>query len=618
MTKPVVVCDVECYPNYFLVGFRNVDTGEVKMFRTQEALKHSQRQMVRNIMRTSRIITFNGRNYDIPMIYYALTGATVSELKSCSDDIILHGLKYWHIEDKLKFRIPRDGIEHWDLIDVAFGKASLKIYGGRLHSKRMRDLPFDPNSVLTATQIAELEDYWLNDLETTIDLYRDLKAKLELRQAMTSEYGIDMMSKSDAQIAEAIIKHGLQQKGIAVQRPTGRRGDKFKYVAPRWLSFQSPKLQEILRRVTTVEYFINENDVVELPAPFEGLLVGIGNGSYRMGIGGLHSSEERVAHYADEHHMLVDRDVTSYYPSIILGLGLYPDHLGPAFLEVYRGIVERRVSAKRRAAELKREYATSPSEKIKTELSRQETMSAGGKIGANSGFGKFNSKWSFLYSPELLIRVTLTGQLALLMLIEMIENAVGQCAVVSANTDGIVIKCPRSEEMSLALAIEAWENVTGFNTEETHYASLYSRDVNNYVAIKPGFETKTRGAFSFDGLDKNPNNMVCNDAVINYLLYGVPPEYTVNSCTDVRRFITIRHVNGGAVTDQGEYLGKAVRWYHSTEQPPGHIKYVSNGNLVPETEGCKPMMELRELAPKDLDYQWYVGEAYKILKGIGA
>lgn len=255
---------------------------------------------------------------------------------------------------------------------------------------------------------------------------------------------------------------------------------------------------------------------------------------------------------------------------------------------------------------------------LKAEHSRQETIAASGKISSNGSFGKFGSKWSILYSPELLIQVTLTGQLALLMLIEMIENTIGQYVVVSANTDGIVIKCPRSEAMSLALAIEAWENVTGFNTEETHYASLYSRDVNNYVAVKPSFEIKTKGAFSFDGLHKNPQNMVCNDAVINWLLYGVPPEHTVNSCTDVRRFITIRHVKGGAVTDQGEYLGKAVRWYHSTEQPPGHIKYVSNGNLVPETEGCKPMMELRELAPKDLDYQWYVDEAYKILKEIGA
>lgn len=255
---------------------------------------------------------------------------------------------------------------------------------------------------------------------------------------------------------------------------------------------------------------------------------------------------------------------------------------------------------------------------LEKELVRQQTAADTKKTVLNGSFGKFGSKWSVLYSPELLIQVTLTGQLALLMLIEMIEDAVGQYVVVSANTDGIVIKCPRSEELALSLAIEAWEAVTGFNTEETEYLSIYSRDVNNYVAVKPGFEIKTKGAFSFDGLHKNPNNMICNDAAINFILYGIEPEHTVNACRDMRRFITIRQVKGGGVTDQGEYLGKAVRWYHSTEQPPGHIKYVENGNLVPETEGCRPMMELRELPPEDLDYQWYVDEAYKILKEIGA
>lgn len=356
-TKPVVICDVECYPNYFLVGFKNVDTGEVKMFRTQDAFKHSQKQLLRNILRTSRIITFNGRNYDMPMTYYALSGANVEQLKACSDDIIVHGLRYWQVEDKRKFRIPREGIEHWDLIDVAFGKASLKIYGGRLHSKRMQDLPFDPNSVLRPDQIGELEDYWVNDLDTTADLYRDLEKELALRQSMTAEYGIDLMSKSDAQIAEAIIKHGLEQKGVRVYRPEGRRGDKFKYVAPHWLKFQSPKLQEILRRVTSVDYFINEKDAVELPAPFEGLLVGIGNGSYRMGIGGLHSSEEKVSHHASATHKIVDRDVTSYYGSIILSLGLYPAHLGIDFVKIYKDIFDGRVAAKKRAAELKKKIA---------------------------------------------------------------------------------------------------------------------------------------------------------------------------------------------------------------------------------------------------------------------
>lgn len=596
VTKPTVVCDVECYPNYFLVGFKNVDTGEVKMFRTQDKLRPVQIQLARDIIRTSRVITFNGRNYDFPMIYYALTGATVAELKDCSDDIIVHGLKFWDVERKRGFKLPRDKVEHWDLIDVAFGKASLKIYGGRIHSKRMQDLPFDPGSILTASQIEELEDYWLNDLQTTIDLYHDMESELALREVMTAEYGIDLMSKSDAQIAEAIIKDGLAKRGINAYRPEGRRGDKFKYVAPPWLRFQSDKLNEVLRRVTTVDYVVSEKGAVELPPSLEGLLVSVGNGAYRMGIGGLHSSEEKVTHYADENIMLVDRDVTSYYPSIILGLGLYPDHLTAEFLNIYREIYMRRLAAK------------AAGDKVVA-----DTL----KIVLNGSFGKFGSKWSILYSPELLIQVTLTGQLALLMLIEMIEGIHPDISVVSANTDGIVIKCPRDKEKFVNSVVAMWEEVTGFGTEATEYVALHSRDVNAYIAVKPNLDVKTKGPFGFDGLHKNPQNMVCNDAAINYLLYGIEPEHTVRACNDVRRYISIRQVKGGAVTDQGEYLGKAVRWYHSTDQPPGCIKYMENGNLVPDTEGCKPLMELPELVPADLDYEWYVVNSHKILKELG-
>lgn len=596
MTKPTVVCDVECYPNYFLVGFKNVDTGEVKMFRTQDKLRPVQIQMARDIIRNSRTVTFNGRNYDFPMIYYAFTGATVAELKDCSDDIIVHGLKFWDVEKKRGFKLPRDKVEHWDLIDVAFGKASLKIYGGRIHSKRMQDLPFDPGSTLSASQIEELEDYWLNDLQTTIDLYRDMKNELALREAMTAEYGIDLMSKSDAQIAEAIIKDGLAKRGINAYRPEGRRGDKFKYVAPPWLQFKSDKLNEVLRRVTTVDYVVSEKGAVELPPSLEGLLVSVGNGAYRMGIGGLHSSEEKVTHYADENVMLVDRDVTSYYPSIILGLGLYPDHLGGQFLDIYRDIYTRRLAAK------------AAGDKVVA-----DTL----KIVLNGSFGKFGSKWSILYSPELLIQVTITGQLALLMLIEMIEKLSPDTQVVSANTDGIVIKIDRAMEPLLNMTVSVWERITGFNTEATEYVALHSRDVNAYVAIKPNLDVKTKGPFGFDGLHKNPQNMVCNDAAINYLLYGIDPEHTVRACNDIKRYISIRQVKGGAVTDQGEYLGKAVRWYHSTDQPPGCIKYMENGNLVPDTEGCKPLMELPELVPADLDYEWYVINSHKILMELG-
>jgi uncharacterized membrane protein (DUF106 family) len=76
-----------------------------------------------------------------------------------------------------------------------------------------------------------------------------------------------------------------------------------------------------------------------------------------MGIGGLHSSETTVAHVAGDRHLLIDRDVASYYPSIILTLGLYPAHLGPAFLTVYQKLVRERLAAKKKMGEIKARLA---------------------------------------------------------------------------------------------------------------------------------------------------------------------------------------------------------------------------------------------------------------------
>lgn len=261
-------------------------------------------------------------------------------------------------------------------------------------------------------------------------------------------------------------------------------------------------------------------------------------------------------------------------------------------------------------------------EKLKTlesDLLDQQTRADAGKINANGSFGKLGSKWSILYSPELLIQVTLTGQLALLMLIEAIELA--GISVVSGNTDGIVIKVPR-DDTQLPAIIAAWEQATGLHTEETQYSHLYSMNVNNYIAIKPDGNIKTKGIFSFDGLHKNPSNMICNDAVINKLIGNVDVEDTIRACDDVRRFVTIRQVKGGAVTNDGEYLGKAVRWYYSDQSQeyvaPTCIRYMANGNLVAASTGATPLMELPLRIPDDLNYTWYIDNAKQLLVDVGA
>jgi hypothetical protein len=124
------------------------------------------------------------------------------------------------------------------------------------------------------------------------------------------------------------------------------------------LTYTSDIMRQTLAMVCGAKFVIAETGGVEMPEVLEKARIKIGGGVYRMGIGGLHSSEQSTAHFADEHTVLVDRDVVSYYPAIILNCELSPKHMGDSFLMVYRNIVNARVGAKHRATVIKAEIAS--------------------------------------------------------------------------------------------------------------------------------------------------------------------------------------------------------------------------------------------------------------------
>jgi hypothetical protein len=457
----------------------------------------------------------------------------------------------------------------------------------------MQDLPIDPAQTITAEQRAVLNSYLLNDLSTTEDLFKRLKPQIELRQKMSDRYGVDLRSKSDAQIAEAVIKSQIEERTkLAPIRPSYPVDYSFKYVAPAYIRFESEELRRVLDVFTRVDFTLSDKGDVAEPEEVGKLKVKIGSSVYQFGIGGIHSCEKSVAHFADKDHFIVDRDVTSYYPNIILSQRLAPEHLGENFLAVYRSILNERIAAKR---------------------SGDKVVNEALKIVVNGSFGKFGSKWSTLYAPRLLIQTTVTGQLALMMLVERLEAR--GISVVSANTDGIVIRCTRSKRDLMLSIFADWELSTGFQTEETEYSAVYSRDINNYVALKPDGKYKVKGAFADADLSKTPTSQVCVKAVVDFLQFGIPIDKTIQSCQDVRMFVNVRSVTGGAVKGD-QYLGKAVRWFYAKDQS-GAITYKKNGNKVPKTDGAKPLMELPDQLPSDIDYAYYVDEAQKMLKIVG-
>jgi len=595
-SRGAVGFDVECFQNFFCICFKRFSDGRRLAFeRSQE--HELDIEFIERVVQQNVLISFNGTTYDLPMIYLALRGANTDDLKIASNRIVSGNMKPWEIEKGLGVRVPH--LNHIDLMEPNPSvRMGLKMLYARLHGRFLVDLPFPPEAILTQEQMNITTLYCHNDLDATEVLYKAMREPLELRSALGKTYSVDFRSKSDAQIGESIVK-------LRIEAETGKRIVKsvisepsFEYDTPSFINFSNPDLCGVLDKLRDAKFHVIDGKIAP-PELLKDLKISIGKMVYSMGIGGLHSTEAHRALVSNDESFLLDVDVASHYPKIIMKLGLYPKALGPAFLNIYDKIIQERMIAK------------AEGDKVKAE---------GGKIQINGIFGKLGSSYSPLYAPHLMIAVTLTGQLAVLMLIERAEIA--GIPVVSANTDGVVFYCPRCKAAELDMILAQWETDTSFTIEQTPYSALYSASVNTYVAIKEDGKTKRKGAIADPWseedlrgqMSKNPQMTVCSEAVVKYLIDGVPLAETIRRCIDPRMFVTVIRVAAGGVW-RGHKLGRVVRYYWSIDGEP--ISYIDGVRKVAKTDGARPMSEMTGSLPPDLDRARYVAEATKIAVDLG-
>ncbi len=625
------VCDTECFSNYWCIGFENIDTGKriaLELFEDHPL----DRDKMRDVLRRFRIYTFNGKNYDIPMICYAMQKGTTNAMLKKLNDFIIVGNKMrkkplmpWEILDMFGITIP-NWLDHIDLFEVAPGvRLSLKKYGARMNMKRLAEtpIPFDKPLNL-ARDRPKVIGYMNNDLATTAELKRRLKTELITRNWMSNDLNFDVRSKSDAQMAEAQFK-------VKYERATGSPPDKpkvrsmkFHYDPPPFIKFKTPELQRVFDVICQTEFVVDASNkllkkvwgVVKLPKAIKELKLRIGFTDYKIGIGGLHSQEHTRSFVADEDTIIVDRDVRAYYPRMMLSCGYEPDSLEGYFTPIFRESVDMRDVFKFKVKMLK---ANGEPEEVWIEYDRQ---SGTFKIVNNGTFGKAGSPYSILYAPKMLISTTISGQLALLMLIERLE--LRKFTVISANTDGIVTVIPRDRYDEFFDICLQWELETKLEMEEIEYAGVYSRDVNSYIALVKDKETgevkkaKRKGLFAPAGLqDKHdPTYDICSTAVVNYLMKGDDIEKTIRRCADITQFVAVKQVGkSGAYTHDGDHIGRMIRWYIG--EGVRTAIYSEDHKRVAGTTGAVPCLDFPDELPDDIDYEWYIREAYARLNDIG-
>lgn len=362
------VVDVEIYVNYFLLAAKHIDTGETLYFEDSKYHRYDLNNL-KTFMRGETTVSFNGNNFDLPIIACALNGWSPDRLKALANKIIGSNLPSWRICKDMNIDVPRSW-NHIDLFEVAPGRSSLKIYGGRMHMPRLEDLPIAHDATLDRKQMGKIKSYCVNDLDTTIALYRVLEKAVDLRADMSQQYGVDLRSKSDAQVAEEVIRTELERltgkRYYAPKNPPSR----FRYMNPQIVEFQTPALQELFNAILKTPFETGGNGAVQLPAFLKKPIV-IGGREYQAGIGGLHSKENGQMVEACDQYDLLELDVTSYYPSIILQQNLAPESIGKPFLDVYRTMFVNRVEGKKRLKNIEAEILELERELEKLNVSKK-------------------------------------------------------------------------------------------------------------------------------------------------------------------------------------------------------------------------------------------------------
>lgn len=529
MSRQHIIFDTEIIGTQqpvFLLCAKIVETGETFAF-WHDKRGHTKKlaQLLEDPSYTW--VGFNSENFDRPLVAMAVMGHDEVNIKAVAQHIIEDKMMSW--ETYREFDIDFIEYDHIDLKEVPPGvMLSLKVYEGRMHSPHLQDMPFDHTTDVFKDKKRRqlIEDYCFNDIAETERLFLILKEQIELRGQLGEQYGVDLRSKSDAQCAEAILKKVC---GIA-------RGDKVvpgsvRYTCPSFIKTDSKLIEEIIELCEDHKFKINHgNGSPEFP-DFLAEPIKIGTGVYQMGIGGLHSQHDRKLHLqASDTLLLSDFDVASYYPNIMMKAGLIPNlggNKGELFLNAYQDIYEQRIEAKRSG-----DKATA------------NTL----KIVLNGTFGKLGSIFCSFYAPELMLAVTITGQLNLLCLIHELNKIKG-VSVESANTDGILVSYPAAKRNFVLKKIAQNAKRTGFEYEETPYRRVAMKDVNNYFAVTTDGKVKRKGLYASAGVheNKNPSMEVCSDAVAHWLAGDYEIEDYIRAQTDIRKFIEIRGVSGGGV-----------------------------------------------------------------------
>lgn len=698
--KTVFVYDIEVFQNIFHCSAINTETKEIHKFEISPR-KNQLSELISFFKQVNLPVSwndnyttncsidsdkifcgYNNLHYDNPVINYIIEYEHVlaenpvpvitNSIFNLSREITNSGenIEKWK---RWKYQVWFDSFDILTMLYSNKLRVGLKEIQVTMQYKNVQEFVCDWSKPLPIEDFDSMIDYNINDIESTSALLDRCKKDIDLRLAIEDEYGVKVLSKDGVNIGMKILTHKyLEKTGLTWWDIKDLRSPQayipLKDVILPFIKYDSPILKSVLDEMKT-QVVSPGRKGYEKNFVFGGL-------RYTVGVGGIHSKNDPEIIIPAEDEMLIDIDVASLYPSMLIEYGFYPKHLGPEFLEVYSQIRSERIEAKHNGDKIK-----------------DSTL----KLALNGLSGNLQNEHNFCYSPFAVMQIRINGQLLLLMLAEKLVEL--GCRIVQANTDGLFVLLKKSVYDKVNIVCREWEQLTKLTLEEDRFEAMYQYAINDYIAVKEGYakkkhefrdftavmdpktgdhikygatnakgETyrnmdeirkdyiKTKGMFITEVLlGKGLSPKIIPEAIIKYFVDGIPVEDTVKGCTDIKKFLMsektgkqwhveymnqeIQRTNRFYASTDGAYLwkwkgiGEHYAWNPSELSDMAYWSLIQEGKdpynppLVPDTKQYQNMLtasgvtllnmfDEKPIEDRKINYRYYLRECYKIIEDL--
>jgi len=547
------IMDYETLVNCFVGVFTHNKKDETKIFVVHDNrndLKEFLKFLNKNYKNKERHISFNGLEFDSQVTQYIINNyKRLLKLSGCkaANDIFKYAMscinnsrqgnfpEYSEWKMNIK-QIDLYKLNHWD---NPAKKSSLKWIQYSLDLDNILEMPIHhETSVETDEQIDIIVNYCVNDVSSTKEIYNICKPEIQLRHKLSKMYGLNLYSASEARIAKEIFRYYLEKEMNTNIKNLKTYRDRIviSNLILDYIEFSSPQFKNLLKVFKELSL-----DAYNLKGSFAHEVT-YKNVETHFGLGGVHGARKKGVYESNDEFIIISSDVTSFYPNLTIRNKWSPDHFpNEVFCRLYEFFFNER-----------------------KKIPKSNPLNYVYKIILNTVYGLSNDENSFFYDPELTMKITVNGQLSLMMLYESIMENIPDAVSLMQNTDGIEIMIPRIYYDKYMQICENWEKTTKLNLEHDTYQKLIIADVNNYIGVfeykeydiqtwdkikkeTPHYLFKTennkyycakvkiKGRFNFHDLPlhKNKSRAVVKKGIYYYFIHNVMPEEYLKSNEDI-------------------------------------------------------------------------------------